>query len=726
MKTIIALLLASCVVSLAQMNADNPVSASDKNAPLDATGQLISAARSGDLETIKLLLKNGADVNAKDTGGGTALSWAAGAGQTDSVRLLLDRGANINVIDSAGNTALMLAAVADHKDVVQLLLDKGADVNPKDKGGGTALMGASVGAGADVVKLLLDKGADINAKSGLGRTALDLAREYGNAAIVQQLQQAGATDSASDKNAPLDATGQLMSAAQSGDLETIKLLLKNGVEINAKDNAGYTALTWAAVEGQTNVVKLLLDKGADFNAKDTKGFTTLMIASEQGQTIVVKLLLDKGADINAKDTNATTALMVAVEGGWGHTNTDVVKLLLDKGADINAKDNEGYTALMWAAGAGKTDVVKLLLDKGADINAKNTSGVTVLMMAAEGVWDHTNTDVVKLLLDKGAEINGKNTYGVTALMWAAGAGKTDVVKLLLDKGADINAKNTSGVTVLMMAAEGVWDHTNTDVVKLLLDKGAEINAKSGLGLTALDFARMNGREAVVQLLQQAGAVVGKPVNSLVASGTNTDSSGYVTNAALLTPFTLTNSAGNIVTDAVLVKMTPNKFLYKTPRGELALLRLDSLSPELQKRFGYDEVSAAAQDAIEEETKTRAMQWQQSQRDLAQQQADLEAQSQAVVATDKSEFEVISVTAKVTEQNSSWWRYGYRLSVRNNGIDHDRQYFDIQFLDADGYVIYTTPVEAAIKPGATEIITGDTLIRLPGAARAANVKAVWNH
>jgi len=74
---IIALLLASCVISLAQMNADNPVSATDKNAPLDATGQLISAARSGDLETITLLLKNGADVNAKDNAGYTVLMWAA-------------------------------------------------------------------------------------------------------------------------------------------------------------------------------------------------------------------------------------------------------------------------------------------------------------------------------------------------------------------------------------------------------------------------------------------------------------------------------------------------------------------------------------------------------------------------------------------------------------------------------------------------------------------------
>ena len=170
----------------------------------------------------------------------------------------------------------------------------------------------------------------------------------------------------------------------------------------------------------------------------------------------------------------------------------------------------------------------------------------------------------------------------------------------------------------------------------------------------------------------------------------------MTNAALLTPFTLTNSAGNIVTNAVLVKLTPNKFLYKTPRSE-AFQRLDSLPKDLQEKFGYDATSAVAQDAIEDEAKMRAIQWQQSQRDLAQQQAELKAQSQSAVASDKPEFEVITVTAKATEQNSSWWRYGYRLTVRNNGINHDLKYFDIQFLDADGYVIHTTPVEAPSSP-----------------------------
>src|SRR5208283_4609233 len=110
-----------------------------------------------------------------------------------------------------------------------------------------------------------------------------------------------------------------------------------------------------------------------------------------------------------------------------------------------------------------------------------------------------------------------------------------------------------------------------------------------LGATALDMARKSGNTAIVQLLQQAAAIpapaIGTPVNPVVASGTNTDSAGYVTNAALLASFTLTNSVGELVTNAILVRLMPNKFVYKTPLGVLWTRRLDSVSPELQKRFG---------------------------------------------------------------------------------------------------------------------------------------------
>jgi len=84
--------------------------------------------------------------------------------------------------------------------------------------------------------------------------------------------------------------------------------------------------------------------------------------------------------------------------------------------------------------------------------------------------------------------------------------------------------------------------------------------------------------------------------------TNTDSSGYVTNAALLTPFTLTNSEGNVFTDAVFVKITANKFIYKAGNGTMGTKRLDTLPPELLARIGYDPSNAAAADFKEQQQK----------------------------------------------------------------------------------------------------------------------------
>jgi TPR repeat protein/DNA-directed RNA polymerase subunit RPC12/RpoP len=88
------------------------------------------------------------------------------------------------------------------------------------------------------------------------------------------------------------------------------------------------------------------------------------------------------------------------------------------------------------------------------------------------------------------------------------------------------------------------------------------------------------------------------------------------------------------------------------------------------------------------------------------------------------LEVLNVTTKMTEQNGTWRRYGYRLSARNNGGSAQQAQFEIQFFNDQGYVIHSTTIASAFAPGETATLTGDTLMELPGTARVANVKAVW--
>jgi len=121
---------------------------------------LHEAARTN-VGVVKLLLDKGADVNAQDSAGETALWYAASKGHTDIVRLLLDRGAGVNVKNYLHRTALVLAVNAD---IAKLLLDKGADLNATDSYGRTPLSYAGIYRRDDVVKTLLDHGANLESE----------------------------------------------------------------------------------------------------------------------------------------------------------------------------------------------------------------------------------------------------------------------------------------------------------------------------------------------------------------------------------------------------------------------------------------------------------------------------------------------------------------------------------------------------------------------------------
>lgn len=167
-------------------------------------------------------------------------------GNVETVALLLDQGAEIECRDEHERTPLHLAAMSDYPAVVKLLLDRGADVNARNRTDFTPLHYAAddLGLGdpriaAEVVKLLLDGGADVNAKCYDGRAPLHW--------------------------------------ALSKNTEIAKLLLAKGADVNAKDDDGKTPLHWAAGLHLPEAVKLLLDNGADVNARDNIGDTPLHV-----------------------------------------------------------------------------------------------------------------------------------------------------------------------------------------------------------------------------------------------------------------------------------------------------------------------------------------------------------------------------------------------------------------------------------------------------------------
>ena len=244
---------------------------------------------------------------------------------------------------------------------------------------------------------------------------------------------------------------------------------KAAVDVYAENIWRRTALISAAEKGNKEMIRLLLNEGADVNAKDKDGRTALMDAVWQEDEEIVQLLLDKGADVNAVMKNASTALGLALSGKGNvpARNREMISLLLERGADASA-------ALADVARSGSLKSVQFLVGKGAAVNFADASyGVTPLMHAA---W-HGHKEIVAFLLAQKAAVNMANKSGNTELWHAATNGHTAIVKLLIKKGAAIDKTNHAGITPLMEAAA----RGHADVVRLLLARGAALNLKNNKG-----------------------------------------------------------------------------------------------------------------------------------------------------------------------------------------------------------------------------------------------------
>ena len=168
--------------------------------------------------------------------------------------------------------------------------------------------------------------------------------------------------------------------------------IKNGLNINARNSVGSTALMLAADQNINMwVVRHLLEAGADVNARNNNGSTALMAAANQ---YIVEDLLEAGADINARNNNGSTALLLAVY----RRNINVVIPLLQAGANANVRNNDGYTALMYAASQGDVQAVRFLLGYGADVNARDNLGASV---GYHALRSRNYSDVILILRNAG-------------------------------------------------------------------------------------------------------------------------------------------------------------------------------------------------------------------------------------------------------------------------------------------------------------------------------------
>jgi len=510
---------------------------------------LLKAVQQGDISALESLLQTKADVvNVARADGTTALAWAVYRDNQKATELLLRAGADANIANENGVTPLTLACLNNNPGIIQALLDAGADPNLAKITGITPLMTCANSGSSAGVDLLLKRGAMVNVmEARAGQTALMWAIVERHPEIVQLLVDNGADIHTRSKeipepepyvieiepgksvwgsNYPAKTKFRKMSGgftpmhfvAQQGEIETARILLNAGADVNSPHAELGNPLLIAMVSGHNNLAKFLLEQGANPNIKDLWGVTPLHYAQHQG------LLILSGFRPQISDRL-----------GWERPSmTDMIEVLLDHDADPNAQieyefpflDNPfvtrsnispsqisivGATPILLAAASGNIDAMNLL-EEVSNIHAKTDAGASLLMLAAgagaeRGVRNEDEAiEAAKLAMALGVtDVNLRLTElapdgpakgkgdGRTLLHFAADLGWTKLIRFLAENGADLDVEDRYGQTPLTIAlgdpelryyrnvGDGDYDHRyrrietrpNPGVAELLLELGAQ-------------------------------------------------------------------------------------------------------------------------------------------------------------------------------------------------------------------------------------------------------------
>ncbi len=347
------------------------------------------------------------------------------------------------------------------------------------------------------------------------------------------------------------AEADIHDAVRRGDADELRTLLAaaSAVDLEAPARDGLTPLLRAAQSNDVELVRVLLDGGADPNAANRFGVTALWLAATNRNPTIVELLLEHGADATAAMPHGETALMAAGRSG----DAGSIRLLIDAGADPNvSEETQGETALIWAAAENHVAAVRALIEGGADPDLASrvlelapmnwmqvgmvstvlpVGGWTPMMYAARENAQGTAPELVAL----GADPDAQDPEGNTALLIALANDHFDLAALLLEAGADPNVADKSGGNALFSAVDRVtagpdfgrppvprFDKLGAlDIVRLAIEHGADVNAglvgptiarhhgfpdrSLGVGGTALMRAARGNDIALIRLLLDAGA-----------------------------------------------------------------------------------------------------------------------------------------------------------------------------------------------------------------------------
>jgi ankyrin repeat protein len=519
-----------------------------------ADAEVARAAEKGDVATVRELLRQGADVNAPQGDGMTALHWAAVRGDVSLVSTLMIAGANLRATTRLGAfTPLHLASQYGHASVIGALIGAGADLSARTATGATPLLLAARAGEPEGASRLIAAGADVNAKeSAHGQTALMVAAGLDRPEVVTLLLARGADPTIASSVVDLKALtapsepDRRRQQTGGGDAPRVEV---PGVTRPWRYNeligaqGGLTALHFAARQGSARAVRALLDGGAEVDpASPGDRATPLVVAIINGHFDVAATLVERGASPNASTVAGISPLYAAINVQWApiaaypqprahlqqtHTYLEILELLLEKGADPNVRinrkvwfsgynfdqsnvDEAGATPFWRAAYASDVAAMKLLVSYGADPLIPTIRGA-----ARRGPEDPAAGEDRTGLPP--VAIGGPN---VTPLQAAAGVGYgfgfagnshhaapggmlAAVMYLVGETGQDVNAVDADGNTALHHAAA----RGDNDMIRYLVSKGGVVTRVNRAGQTTVDMA--NGPVQRVQPFPQTIALLEK-------------------------------------------------------------------------------------------------------------------------------------------------------------------------------------------------------------------------
>jgi len=278
-------------------------------------------------------------------------------GDVDRVRSLIDAGANVNARDDMGDTALHRAAHSGRKDMIELLIARGADVNAKGGPPGyTPLCAALIGdCSTPAMEIMKVERPDLDYQDEL---YWELLSEYSGKLTVEVVQILVAHGA--DVNARDETGGTPLSyALWPAPVEAVKVLLAKGADPEARGMEGVSVVEEAVGGGFTDAVALLLASGADVNVRDRYRQTLLHEACWQDDREMAELLMAHGAAVNAKDKNGDTPAHLAAMNGY----QELFEFLVSRGADMRARNRQGLTPLDWIRSAPPQRMITLSADR---------------------------------------------------------------------------------------------------------------------------------------------------------------------------------------------------------------------------------------------------------------------------------------------------------------------------------------------------------------------------